>query len=220
MAAARPSIADKRRTFRELHAVRLLRHPQSVGHRQRALSAKPRLQGAGDDQLRLRVVAGARRQRRRARRRCSRTCASMVAATDLPVNADFESGFARRRRPASRESVRLAVATGVAGLSIEDSTGDAAQPLYDARRRGGADARGARARSTRPAATRCSSAAPKASSSAGPTSTRRSRGSRPTRTPAPIASTRRASARASRSRRWCGGRAEAGQPADRLAQAT
>jgi 2-methylisocitrate lyase-like PEP mutase family enzyme len=54
----------------------------------------------------------------------------MVAATDLPVNADFESGFARDAAGVA-ESVRLAVETGVAGLSIEDSTGDAAKPLYD-----------------------------------------------------------------------------------------
>jgi 2-methylisocitrate lyase-like PEP mutase family enzyme len=54
----------------------------------------------------------------------------LVAATDIPVNADFEGGFADA--PAGvAESVTLAVATGVAGLSIEDSTGDKANPLYD-----------------------------------------------------------------------------------------
>ncbi|WP_322033865.1 isocitrate lyase/phosphoenolpyruvate mutase family protein [Paraburkholderia sp. J76] len=53
---------------------------------------------------------------------------AMVEATDLPVNADFESGFGDD--PAAvAESVKLAVATGVAGLSIEDATGDAAAPL-------------------------------------------------------------------------------------------
>ena len=56
--------------------------------------------------------------------------AEIVGATDLPVNADFESGYARD--PAGvAESVRLCVATGVAGLSIEDSTGDRLKPLYD-----------------------------------------------------------------------------------------
>jgi 2-methylisocitrate lyase-like PEP mutase family enzyme len=54
----------------------------------------------------------------------------MVAATDLPINADFESGFASDANGVS-ESVRLAVGTGVAGLSIEDSTGNAAQPLFE-----------------------------------------------------------------------------------------
>jgi 2-methylisocitrate lyase-like PEP mutase family enzyme len=54
----------------------------------------------------------------------------IVSAVDLPVNADFESGYARD--PAGvAENVRLCVATGVAGLSIEDATGDRAQPLYD-----------------------------------------------------------------------------------------
>src|SRR5205814_6062871 len=55
---------------------------------------------------------------------------AMVAATDLPINADFESGFGADA-PAVAESVKLAVETGVAGLSIEDSTGDAARPLFD-----------------------------------------------------------------------------------------
>lgn len=53
----------------------------------------------------------------------------IVQATDLPVNADFENGFGRD--PAElAESVTLAVETGVAGLSIEDSTGNAATPLF------------------------------------------------------------------------------------------
>jgi 2-methylisocitrate lyase-like PEP mutase family enzyme len=55
---------------------------------------------------------------------------AMVAATELPVNADFESGYARDPDGVA-QSVRLAVETGVAGLSIEDSTGDDAKPLYD-----------------------------------------------------------------------------------------
>ncbi|MGH8297981.1 MAG: isocitrate lyase/PEP mutase family protein [Steroidobacteraceae bacterium] len=55
---------------------------------------------------------------------------AMVDATDLPVNADFQGGFAHDPQGVA-ESVRLAVDTGVAGLSIEDSTGDMAKPLYD-----------------------------------------------------------------------------------------
>jgi 2-methylisocitrate lyase-like PEP mutase family enzyme len=54
----------------------------------------------------------------------------LVAATDVPINADFESGFGADAA-AVHDSVRLAVATGVAGLSIEDSTGDASRPLFD-----------------------------------------------------------------------------------------
>jgi 2-methylisocitrate lyase-like PEP mutase family enzyme len=55
---------------------------------------------------------------------------SLVAATDLPVNADFESGYAKNTFELA-ENVRLAVGTGVAGLSIEDSTGEADRPLHD-----------------------------------------------------------------------------------------
>jgi 2-methylisocitrate lyase-like PEP mutase family enzyme len=56
--------------------------------------------------------------------------AEIVNATDLPVNADFQAGYADD--PASvAESVRLCVETGVAGLSIEDATGARDKPLYD-----------------------------------------------------------------------------------------
>jgi 2-methylisocitrate lyase-like PEP mutase family enzyme len=54
----------------------------------------------------------------------------MVDATDLPVNADFEGGYAADAAGVAR-NVRLAIDAGVAGLSIEDSTGDASQPLRD-----------------------------------------------------------------------------------------
>src|SRR5690606_28817968 len=52
----------------------------------------------------------------------------MVEATELPINADFESGFAQTPKGVA-ENVRMAVETGVAGLSIEDSTGDPQAPL-------------------------------------------------------------------------------------------
>lgn len=57
-------------------------------------------------------------------------CREIVAATDLPVNADFENGHARNL-DGLKNNVRRCVETGVAGLSIEDSTGDAAHPLFD-----------------------------------------------------------------------------------------
>lgn len=53
----------------------------------------------------------------------------LVDATDVPINADFESGFAADSAQVE-ESVRLAIETGVAGISIEDSTGIAEQPLF------------------------------------------------------------------------------------------
>jgi methylisocitrate lyase len=53
-----------------------------------------------------------------------------VEAVAVPVNADFEKGFATA--PAGVEAnVRRAVETGVAGLSIEDSSGDPSDPLFD-----------------------------------------------------------------------------------------
>jgi methylisocitrate lyase len=55
---------------------------------------------------------------------------ALCAAVDLPVNADFEGGFAHKPEKVAAHVAR-AVKTGVAGLSIEDSTGDAAKPLYE-----------------------------------------------------------------------------------------
>jgi 2-methylisocitrate lyase-like PEP mutase family enzyme len=54
----------------------------------------------------------------------------IVDASDLPVNADYESGYAHEPSKVA-ENVRLCVETGVAGLSIEDNSGDRANPLYD-----------------------------------------------------------------------------------------
>jgi 2-methylisocitrate lyase-like PEP mutase family enzyme len=56
--------------------------------------------------------------------------AAISAAVDIPVNADFEGGFAVEPEGVA-ENVARAVKTGVAGLSIEDSTGDKSKPLFD-----------------------------------------------------------------------------------------
>jgi len=56
--------------------------------------------------------------------------AAITAAVDLPVSADFMSGFGRTPEEVG-ESVARCIATGVAGLSIEDATGDSMSPLYD-----------------------------------------------------------------------------------------
>ena len=56
--------------------------------------------------------------------------AALCGAVDLPVNADFEGGFAHKPEKVGAH-VAMAAKTGVAGLSIEDSTGDAAKPLYE-----------------------------------------------------------------------------------------
>lgn len=54
----------------------------------------------------------------------------VVAATPLPVNADFQSGYADEPEGVAT-NVTLCLGTGVAGLSIEDNTGDMASPLYE-----------------------------------------------------------------------------------------
>jgi len=129
MAPPRPSIADKRRTFAGLHAQGCFAIPnpwdlgsacylQSLGYKAIASTS------SGFAWSNARPDNGVSREQVLAH------LAALVAATDIPVNADFEAGFAHE--PAGvAESVRLAVATGVAGLSIEDSTGDAARPLYE-----------------------------------------------------------------------------------------
>ena len=57
-------------------------------------------------------------------------CRAIAGATDLPVNADLENGYAHEPRAAA-EMIRLAAETGVVGGSIEDATGDPRRPIYD-----------------------------------------------------------------------------------------
>ena len=129
MPHVRPSIADKRRTFHKLHesGCFVSPNPWDVG------SARY-LQGLGFKALATTSSGFAwshgHRDGGMSRDRVLDHLTEMVEATDLPVNADFENGFAPDAAGVA-ESVRLAVASGVAGLSIEDSTGDASRPLYD-----------------------------------------------------------------------------------------
>jgi 2-methylisocitrate lyase-like PEP mutase family enzyme len=58
-----------------------------------------------------------------------RHIAEIVSATDLPVNADFGSGYAQEPEGVG-ENVQECIKTGVAGLSIEDATGEEENPLY------------------------------------------------------------------------------------------
>lgn len=57
-------------------------------------------------------------------------CRAIVEATDLPVTADLENGFAHDPREAA-EIMRLGAEAGLVGGSIEDATGDPAKPIYD-----------------------------------------------------------------------------------------
>jgi 2-methylisocitrate lyase-like PEP mutase family enzyme len=129
MAETRPSISDKRRAFQQLHLAGcfVIPNPWDAG------SARF-LQSLGFKALAT-TSSGFAWSRGHPDGAVSRDMAlahlrDIVAATDLPVNADFESGFALDAAGVA-ESVRLAVETGVAGLSIEDSTGEAANPLFE-----------------------------------------------------------------------------------------
>jgi 2-methylisocitrate lyase-like PEP mutase family enzyme len=129
MAETRPSIADKRRAFHQLHLtgcfvipnpwdVGSARYLQTLGFKALATTSSGFAWSQG------RPDGGISRDMALAHLR------EMVEATDVPVNADFERGFALDAAGVA-ESVRLAVETGIAGLSIEDSTGDPAKPLYE-----------------------------------------------------------------------------------------
>jgi 2-methylisocitrate lyase-like PEP mutase family enzyme len=56
--------------------------------------------------------------------------ATIAAATDLPVSADLENGYSNTPEGVA-ETYALAATTGIVGASIEDSTGNAEQPLFD-----------------------------------------------------------------------------------------
>lgn len=128
MSSERPSVAAKRRSFRRLHesGCFVLPNPWDIGSARflqqlgfKALASTSAgfawSQGAADGAVSLGSVLA--------------HLQTLVDATDLPVNADFQNGFAAE--PAGvAENVRAALATGIAGLSIEDATGDPAQPLY------------------------------------------------------------------------------------------
>ena len=121
--------ADKRATFRKLHETGcfVLPNPWDVG------SAKA-LQHLGFKAL-ASTSAGFAWAIGKADNRVSLEEAlahltALCGAVDLPVNADFEGGFAHKAEKVAANVAR-AVKTGVAGLSIEDSTGDTAKPLYE-----------------------------------------------------------------------------------------
>ncbi len=131
MAITRPSVTEKRRAFRRLHegGCFVIPNPWDVGS---ALF----LQSLGFKALAT-TSSGFAWSQGRPDGGVSRDAAlahfeALAAATDLPINADFESGFAADAKGVA-ESVSLALQTGIAGLSIEDSTGDAANPLHSIR---------------------------------------------------------------------------------------
>lgn len=123
------SITDRRRVFRELHEsgcfvipnpwdVGTARYLQSLGFKALATTSAGFAfsQGCADSAVPRDTMLA--------------HIAKIVEATDVPVNADFEGGYAHDPDGVA-ENVKLCIETGVAGLSIEDSTGDRDNPLYD-----------------------------------------------------------------------------------------
>ena len=121
--------ADKRRTFRTLHQSGCFvipnpwnagsaRYLQGLGFKALATTSSGYAHSIGysdGDVTRDIVLAH---------------CREIAQVADIPVNADFEGGYADDPEEAAA-NVRLCVGTGVAGLSIEDFNGDDADPLYD-----------------------------------------------------------------------------------------
>jgi 2-methylisocitrate lyase-like PEP mutase family enzyme len=123
------STADKRATFRKMHesGCFVLPNPYDVGGARalRNLGFKAIAStsagfawsiGRADNRVTLEDVL--------------QHLTALCGAVDLPVNADFEGGFAHKAEKVAAHVAR-GVQTGVAGLSIEDSTGDATKPLYE-----------------------------------------------------------------------------------------
>jgi len=124
----RPSAAEKRKTFRKLHEAGcfVIPNPWNVGsarYLQRlgfpalatTSSGYAHSQGYADGALSPDAVLAHFRE--------------LAAATDVPLNADFEDGLADDLESLA-DNVTRCVATGVAGLSIEDSPNSGATPLY------------------------------------------------------------------------------------------
>ena len=129
MSGTRPSTADKRKTFRQLHqsGCFVIPNPWNVGSARylqgldfpalaTTSSGFAHAQGFADGALSLEQALAHFRE--------------IAAATDVPLNADFEDGLAGDLDGLA-ENVTRCIATGVAGLSIEDSPNDGQTPLYD-----------------------------------------------------------------------------------------
>ncbi len=127
--SAPPDIATRRRDFRKLHEAGCFvipnpwdtgsaRYLEGLGFKALATTSSGAAwdHGRADGSFRLEETLDYLRQ--------------IVGATSLPVNADFEAGYAPDAAGVAR-NVGLAIEAGAAGISIEDSTGDASDPIRD-----------------------------------------------------------------------------------------
>ena len=128
MSKSRPTIAEKRQTFRKLHEagcfvipnpwnVGTARYLQGLGFKALATTSAGHAHSLGlpDGGQSVDAVLAHYRE--------------LAEATDVPLNADFENGFADDPEGVAANVTRC-IATGVAGLSVEDSPKDA-RPLYE-----------------------------------------------------------------------------------------
>ncbi len=124
----KPPVADKRKVFRELHKsgcfvipnpwnVGTARYLQGLGFKALASTSagEAHAQGVPDGGLSLEAVLAHYRE--------------LAAALDVPLNADFENGFADTPEQVAQNVARC-IDTGVAGLSIEDASGNPSAPIY------------------------------------------------------------------------------------------
>jgi 2-methylisocitrate lyase-like PEP mutase family enzyme len=123
------SLADKRATFRKLHESGCFSIPNPFDIGSAKALAQMGFKALASTSAGFAWTIGKADNRVTVDEVCDHLTA-LCAAVDLPVNADFENGFAHE---ADKVAVNVArgAKTGVSGLSIEDSTGDAAKPLYE-----------------------------------------------------------------------------------------
>jgi methylisocitrate lyase len=122
-------VADRRRVFRELHqsGCFVIPNPWDLGSAR--LLAQLGFRALATTSAGFAWSVG-KRDGRATLEEALEHLRSIAYCVDVPVNADFEGGYAVE--PAAvGANVTAATTTGVAGLSIEDSTGDPARPLFD-----------------------------------------------------------------------------------------
>jgi 2-methylisocitrate lyase-like PEP mutase family enzyme len=123
------SLADKRTTFRKLHDSGCFVIPNPFDAGSAKALAQMGFKALASTSAGFAWTIGKADNRVTIDDVCSHL-SDLCAAVDLPVNADFENGFAHEADQVALNVTR-GLKTGVAGLSIEDSTGDAAKPLYE-----------------------------------------------------------------------------------------
>jgi len=130
MNARRLTQADKGHAFRALHAREgafIIPNPWDVGSAR--ILAQAGFEALATTSAGFAFTLG-RRDNTIARYAMLDHVATIVAATELPVSADLENGYADTPEGVA-ETYALAATTGIVGASIEDSSGDPAHPLFD-----------------------------------------------------------------------------------------